>query len=195
MHDSGRVKGTILVSRMKYLRVQGAAVVAAVMDRLAAEDRAVLDGLLLLPSAWYPAVLLKRLDAAITTALAKGQRSAMLLDLGHFNADVTLGPKGVLRPWLREGDPHGLLREVPRIHASQHGAGRRTYERIGDRAAVVRTLASDGFEGDDCLTTVGWLRRAIELSGGRDVKVAELTCLARGAACCEYLCEYLCEWS
>lgn len=190
MDKLGRVKGTILVSRMKYLRVQGRGVVSAVLDRLPVEDREVLDGLLLLPSAWYPAGILKRLDASITAALAKGERSAMLLDLGQFSADATLGPGGVLRPWLREDDPHGLLREIPRIHASQHGAGRRTYERIGSRAAVVRTLASDGFEGDDCLTTVGWLKRAIELSGGRDVKVAELTCLARGAPCCEYLCEW-----
>ncbi|HSM91527.1 MAG TPA: TIGR02265 family protein [Anaeromyxobacteraceae bacterium] len=190
MDRSRKVKGTILVSRMKYLRVQGRDAVGAVLDRLTAEDRDLLDGMLLLPSAWYAAGILKRLDGAITAALAKGERSAMLLDLGQFSADTTLGPGGVLRPWLRDDDPHALLREVPRIHASQHGAGRRTYERIGERAAVVRTLASDGFEGDDCLTTVGWLKRAIELSGGRQVHVAELTCLSRGAPCCEYLCEW-----
>jgi hypothetical protein len=190
MDDSGRIKGTLLVSRMKYLRSQGGGAVAAVLERLPAEDREALDGLLLLTSAWYPAGLLKRLDTAITAALANGERSAMLLDLGQHSANVNLGPGGVLRPFLRVDDPHGLLREVPRIHSFQHGAGLRTYERIGERAAVLRTLASDGFVGDDCLTTVGWLQRAIELAGGRDVQVAELTCLARGAPCCEYLCEW-----
>jgi hypothetical protein len=190
MDNTGRIKGTLLLSRMKYLRVQGQAIVDAVLGRLAPDDRAIVDGLLLLPSGWYPEEVLKRLDAAMTATLTNGKRAAMLLDLGQFSADMNLGPRGVLRPYVREDDPHHLLREVPRIHASQHGAGRRTYERIGEKAAVIRTLAGDGFEGDDCLTTVGWLQRAIELCGGRSVQVSELTCLARGALCCEYLCEW-----
>ena len=113
MNDTGRIKGTLLVSRMKYLRVQGQRVVRSVLDRLPAEDREVLDGLLLLPSGWYPVELLRRLDAAITASLADGTRSAMLLDLGQFSADLNLGPGGVLRPYLREDEPHGLLREIP----------------------------------------------------------------------------------
>ncbi len=190
MDDTSRVRGTLVLSRIKYLRVQGQGAQTAVRARLSEDDRALLDGMLLRPACWYPADLLRRLDAAIAEALAGGERAAMLLDLGHFSANVNLGPGGVLRAYVREGDPHALLREVPRIHASQHRVGSRTYERIAEHAARIRTVEGGGFEGDDCLTTVGWLKRAIELCGGSGVEVSELRCLARGAHCCEFLCEW-----
>jgi hypothetical protein len=190
MASQGKVKGTLLLSRMKYLRANGAGAVRAALERLPPADRELLDGMLLLPSCWYPGDLLKRLDDAIANSLARGERAAILIDIGHFSADLNLGPTGVLRPYLRENDPHALLREVPRIHASLHGGTERRYERLGDRAAVVRSARVDGREGDDCLTTVGWLRRAIELCGGRNVQVVEAACLARGGSCCEYRCEW-----
>jgi hypothetical protein len=190
METTARVKGALLLARMKYVRGMGPTTARKILDRLPAADRELLDGMLLLPAIWYPADVLHRLDGTIAEVLANGDRAAVLLDLGHFSADLNLGPTGFLRPYLREDDPHGLLREVPRIHASLHGAGRRTYVWAGDRAAVLRSLGGSGNEGDDCLTTVGWLKRAIELCGGRDVQVVETACLARGGKCCEYRCEW-----
>jgi hypothetical protein len=190
MAISDRVKGTILVARMKYLTAQGKTATEAVLQRLPGDDRDLLTSILLLPSSWYPAELLLRLDGAIAASLAQGDRAAVFLDIGQFSADNALGPKGVLRAYLRENDPHALLREVPRIHASQHGIGKRRYEKLGENTAVLRTIEGDGLEGDDCLTTVGWLRRAIELSGGRDVKVMKLSCLGKGAPCCTYQCDW-----
>jgi len=190
MANEGRVKGMLLISRMKYLRAHGAGAMRAALASLPPSDRELLDGTMLLPSLWYPAEILDRLDEAIATSLADGERSAVLLDVGHFSADLNLGPAGVLRAWVRENDPHALLREVPRIHASLHGGAERAYERTGDRSAIVRAARVDGREGNDCLTTVGWLRRAIELCGGRDVRVLEAGCLSKGGACCEYRCEW-----
>lgn len=189
MNETSRVRGTLVLARIGYVRVQGASAFEAVNARLGQDDRRTLEGMIL-PALWYPADLLHRLDAAITDALAGGERHAMLMDLGHFSADLNLGPKGPLRPYLREDDPQALLREVPRIHASQHGQGSRSYERIAERAALIRTVTPNGLEGEDCMTTVGWLRRAIELCGGRAVEVSELRCLARGAGVCEFLCEW-----
>jgi hypothetical protein len=190
MAKEGRVKGMLLVSRMKYLRAHGAGAMRAALAMLPPSDRELLDGTMLLPSLWYPAGILDRLDEAIATSLADGERAAVLLDVGHFSADLNLGPSGVLRPWVRENDPHALLREVPRIHASLHGGAERAYERTGERSAIVRAARVDGREGNDCLTTVGWLRRAIELCGGRDVQVLEAGCLSKGGECCEYRCEW-----
>jgi uncharacterized protein (TIGR02265 family) len=90
---------------------------------------------------------------------------------------------------VREGDPHHLLERVPRMYVSQHTTGRREYERKGERSAVVRSF-DDDLVGDDCLIIVGWLQRAIELSGGVDVKVGETQCRMKGAPHCEYHCEW-----
>jgi predicted hydrocarbon binding protein len=69
--------------------------------------------------------------------------------------------------------------------------GRRTYEKVGERGALLRTFDAGSVTVADCLTVVGWHERAIELCGGRDVKVTEAKCRARGAPHCEYRCEWV----
>ena len=179
--NHGNVKGTLVVARMKYLRAQGPETAERVLRRLSQADQAVLRGMLL-PSSWYPADLLLRLDMTAAAVLANGDRRALFLDMGQFSADTNLGATGVQRPYLREGDPHFLLRNVPRMYASQHSAGARTYEQTSPRSAVIRTVDGEETDAEDCLTAVGWLRRAIELSGGRAVLVDETQCRARGAS-------------
>jgi uncharacterized protein (TIGR02265 family) len=184
-----RVKGSLIIARMKYLRAQGEQSVEDVLGRLPEEDRKALHRMLL-PSTWYPADLLTRLEATIATALSRGDGRALFLDMGRFSAQANLGPKGVQRPFLREGNPQFLLRNVPRMYTAQHALGTRTYEETGEKTAVIRTLDGPSPKPEDCLTTIGWLQRAIELSGGRDAKVTEAQCRAKGGACCEYRCSW-----
>jgi uncharacterized protein (TIGR02265 family) len=187
--QDGKVKGTLVIARMKYVRAQGRDAAERVLRRLSQADQAILRGMLL-PSTWYPADLLMRFELTIAAVLANGDRRALFLDLGQFSADTNLGVNGVQRPYVKEGDPHFLLRNVPRMYASQHSSGTRTYEQVGLRGAIVRTLDGDRPDAEDCLTAVGWLRRAIELSGGRTVFVEETQCRAKGAPCCEYVARW-----
>jgi uncharacterized protein (TIGR02265 family) len=187
--QGGKVKGTLVIARMKYVRGQGRDASERVLRRLTQADQAILRGMLL-PSTWYPADLLMRFEMTIAAVLANGDRRALFIDLGQFSADTNLGQDGVQRPYVKEGDPHFLLRNVPRMYASQHSAGTRTYEQVGLRGAIVRTLEGDTPDVEDCLTAVGWLRRAIELSGGHGVIVEETKCRAKGAACCEYVARW-----
>ena len=186
----GRVKGTLVISRMKYLRSRGPEETERVLRRLSAEDQNLLRGMLL-PSSWYPADVVLRLEMTIVALLSKGERRELFVDMGRFSADANLGAGGVQRPYLRDGDPHFLLRNVPRMYSAQHAGGVRTYEPLTPTGAIVRTLEGGNEpNAEDCFTTVGWLRRAIELSGGKIVTVEETRCRARGAECCEYVCRW-----
>lgn len=185
----GKVKGTLLISRMNYLRAQGPESAERVLRRLTVADQATLKAQLD-PAAWYPADLLIRVELTIAALLARGDRSAMFLAMGRHTAEANLGPAGVHRAFLREGEPHHLLRSVPTLYAASHTSGSRTYEASGVRAAVIRTHGAEETTPDDCLTAVGWLGRAIELSGGKTVKVVETHCRSRGASSCEYRCEW-----
>jgi uncharacterized protein (TIGR02265 family) len=187
---SDNVKGTLLIARMKYLRAQGLDATERVLRRMTQADQATLRGMLL-PSTWYAADLLMRLEMTIAAVLAKGDRTALFLDMGKFSADANLGPGGVQRPYVRESDPHFLLRNVPRMYAAQHSGGTRAYEHTGPKSATVRTLDGEDPDAEDCLTAVGWLKRAIELSGGKSVTVDEVQCRARGASTCEYVCRWM----
>ncbi len=188
-HVTGKVKGTLLLARMRYLRARGEETTQRILRRLPEVDQTLLRGMLL-PSSWYPAVVLQRIDTAAAALLARGDRRHFFVELGRFSAETNLGPTGVQRPYLREGEPQFLLRHVPLMYAAQHEGGRRTYEQAGDRAAVLRTFDSEQTDADDCLTAVGWLQRAVELSGGRNVRVLESQCRVRGAPHCEYRCEW-----
>ena len=185
------VKGTLVIARMKYLTAQGHEASERVLRRLTQADQSVLRGMLL-PSTWYPADLLARLEMTIAAVLARGDRGALFLGMGQFSADTNLGTNGVQRPYLREGDPHFLLANVPRMYASQHTAGVRSYQQTGPQSAIIRTASEGGeVDADDCLTAVGWLRRAIELSGGKAVTVDEARCRAKGAEACEFVCKWV----
>jgi uncharacterized protein (TIGR02265 family) len=185
----GNVKGTLLLARMKYLRSRGAEDVERVLRRMTATDQHVLRGMVL-PSSWYSAGLLLRLEMTTAALLARGDRRQLFLDLGRFSADTNLGPTGVQRAYLREGDPAYLLRNVPRVYSAQHSDGTRTCEETGPRSATLRTEGGEVANVEDCLTAIGWLKRAIELSGGRIVTVEETRCRGHGAPCCEYVCRW-----
>jgi uncharacterized protein (TIGR02265 family) len=183
------VKGTLLVARMKYLRAKGPEDAERVLRRMSSGDQQVLRGMIL-PSSWYPADLVVRLELTAAALLSRGDRRQLFLDMGRFTADTNLGPNGVQRPYVKEGDPHYLLRNVPQMYSAQHGGGTRTSEATGLKSAVVRTLAGGEPSAEDCLTALGWLKRAIEISGGRVVSVEETRCRALGADACEYVCSW-----
>lgn len=186
---TGKVKGTLLLARLKYVEAQGAEKTGRVLRHLSKADQAALQGIVL-QSGWYPADLLLRLELTAAAILSNGDRTRLFLDMGRFTASKNLGPTGAQRPFVREGDPQRLLADVPRMYSSQHSSGRREYERASERVALVRTLGDEEVLAEDCLTTVGWLQRAIEICGGRGASVVETRCRARKAECCEFRCEW-----
>ena len=87
-------------------------------------------------------------------------------------------------------DPHGLLRHAASIHQAYYDTGHRTYERTGERSAVLRTHDCASFSRPECLTNVGWHRKAIEICGGKNPRVTDPECRARGDSVCTYVCEW-----
>jgi uncharacterized protein (TIGR02265 family) len=187
-HVAARIKGSILVSRLKWLRDKGGdALVGKVLARLPADDASRLGGQLL-HVVWYPLELNLALDDAIAEELSPGDKRKIFLDMGRASADMNL--TGPHKAFVKVGDPHALLSMAPQIYRSYYETGRRTYEKTGPTSGVLRTYEGDETTPADCLTVVGWHQRAIELCGGKDVKVLETRCRSRHDDCCEYRCEW-----
>jgi uncharacterized protein (TIGR02265 family) len=183
-----QIKGSILLSRRAYLKERGGeALLERVVGRLSATERATLEGTLLATS-WYPLELNLRLDDAIADELSTGNRSQVFIEMGRASADQNL--KTVHQAFIRQGDPHYLLSNAPRIYRLYYGVGYRTYERAGPSSATLRTFDAESVTATDCMTVVGWHQRAIELSGGKNVAVVEMVCRSRGGAHCEYRCAW-----
>jgi len=179
-----QVKGSVLRSRLALVEElcpgDGR---RRVLARLAPEERAELESLL--PSSWYGFELGRRLDEAIVAELGGG-RSEFFLKLGEASAAKNLGPGGVHRRFLVDGDPHAFLANTPLVYATYYDQGRREYQRISEHEAVLTTHDAETFSAPDCLTVVGWYRRALEMCGAKKPQVVEEDCRARGGAVCRY---------
>ncbi|MBI5547391.1 MAG: TIGR02265 family protein [Deltaproteobacteria bacterium] len=186
--DSPGIRGGVLLSRLKFVRERGGEpALGKVLDLLPVAEREVLEGMLL-AARWYPLGLNLRLDAAIATVFSPDDRARVFVEMGRASADLNLS--GPQRHFVKQGDPHGLLVQAPVIYAAYYAVGHRTHEKTGPTSSVLRTFDAEFVTVTDCLTVVGWHTRAIEMCGGRDVRVVEKSCCARGADHCEYECSW-----
>lgn len=177
-----QVKGAVLKSRLGFVEEHGGpGALQRVLDVLPEADRGALRSLLTVQ--WYPFELGQRLDDAIVRTLGQG-RQDFFLRLGEASAERNL--TSLHKPFLTPGDPHAFLSKAPQIYALYYETGRREYQATGDKAGVLTTHDADTFSAADCLTVVGWHRRALEMCGAVDVRVVEDECRAKGGAVCRY---------
>jgi uncharacterized protein (TIGR02265 family) len=182
------IRGSVLSSRLKFVREKGGSGARdRVLARLPSEDQEVLRSWIQ-GSSWYPFDLNRRLDDAIAAELSPGDRASIFLEMGRASAEANL--LASQRAFVKAGDPQFLLQGAPQIYAAYYAQGRRVYEKTDETSAVLRTHDAESVTAEDCLTVVGWHVRAIELCGGKNVKVVETRCRARGDAFCEYRCEW-----
>jgi uncharacterized protein (TIGR02265 family) len=178
------IKGSVLRTRLALVEDLAAADgTKRVLARLTAGERDVLSSLL--ASAWYPFELGQRLDEAIVQELGGG-RADFFEKLGEASADKNLGAGGVHRSFLVPGDPQAFLAKTPLIYSYYYNEGRRDYEKTGEKEGVLTTRAAETFSAPDCLTIVGWYRRALEMCGAGAPRVVEEECRAKGGAVCRY---------
>ena len=177
-----KVKGSVLKSRLAFVEDNfGEDGLRRVLESLSAEDQKALRSLL--PMQWCDFELGKRLDEAIVQVLGAG-RPDYFERLGMASAEKNLST--VHQAFLKPGDPHGFLAKAPQIYRLYYQTGRREYERLGEKEGVLTTHEAETFSTADCLTVIGWYRKALEMCGAREVKIVEEECRARGGAVCRY---------
>lgn len=177
-----QIKGSVVKSRLAFVEDNfGKEAVDRVLATLSDADRKALGSVLTVK--WYPLELGTRLDEAIVKVLADG-KPEFFERLGVASADKNLG--GVHKAFVTPGDPHAFLTRTPAIYSLYYEKGRREYQKTGDRSATLTTYDAEVFSAPDCLTIVGWHRRALEMCGARNVRVVEAECRSRGASVCRY---------
>jgi uncharacterized protein (TIGR02265 family) len=177
-----QVKGSVLKSRLGFVEDHfGGDGVSRVLASLGEEDQKALG--MILTVKWYPFELGKRLDNAIVLVLGGG-RTEFFERLGEASADKNLA--SLHRGFLTEGKPHAFLAKAPAIYALYYETGRRDYQQTGDTQGVLTTHEAETFSAADCLTVIGWYRRALEMCGAKQVHIVEDECRARGGAVCRY---------
>jgi uncharacterized protein (TIGR02265 family) len=182
-----KVKGSVLKARLSYVKEQfGADTLQQVLDSLTEGDRKAVRTLL--PIQWVPFEVGKRLDDAIVAVVGRGNTD-FFERLGEASAEKNL--TGAHQYFLAPGDPHAFLAKAPQIYRMYYQTGRREYDRIGEKEGVLTTHDAETFSAADCLTVIGWHRRALEMCGASGVEIVEEECRARG----DEVCRYRVSWS
>lgn len=177
-----QVKGSVLKARLGFVEDHfGQDGVARVLAGLPEEDQKALR--MVLTVKWYPFELGKRLDSAIVEVLGGG-RPEFFERLGEASADKNLTT--LHHGFMTEGKPQAFLARAPAIYALYYETGRREYRQTGDTEGILTTYDAETFSTADCLTVVGWYRRALQMCGAKDVEVVEEECRAKGGAVCRY---------
>ena len=177
-----QVKGSVLKSRLGFVEDHfGDGGVTRVLASLSEEDQKSLR--MILTVKWYPFELGKRLDSAIVEVLGGG-RPEFFERLGEASADKNLTT--LHHGFMTEGKPHAFLAKAPAIYALYYETGRREYQQTGEHQGVLTTYDAETFSTADCLTVVGWYRRALQMCGVKNVEVVEEECRARGGSVCRY---------
>ena len=104
--------------------------------------------------------------------------------LGAASAEKNLST--VHGGYLTKGDAHGFLAKSPSFYSLYYEAGRREYTPVGPKEGVFTTYDAETFSAPDCLTVVGWYRKALEMCGVAGVKIVEEECRAKGGKVCRY---------
>ena len=177
-----QVKGSVLKSRLAFVeQIAGKDGVERVLASLGPEERLALRNLVAIQ--WCPFELGRRLDEAIVTVLAHGN-SQFFERLGAASAESNLTT--VHRAFITPGDPHAFLAKAPQIYRLYYDTGRREYAKTGERSAQLTTFDAETFSAPDCLTVIGWHRRALEMCGATGIDIVEEECRARGGSVCRY---------
>ena len=177
-----QVKGSVLKSRLAFVEEHfGQAGIKMVLGSMEPADQTELGKLLAIK--WYPFALGKALDEAIVRQLGGG-RTEFFERLGEASAEKNLTT--IHAGFLTPGQPHAFLAKAQAIYSLYYGTGRRDYRQTGDREGVLTTHDAETFSATDCLTVIGWYRKALLMCGARNVRVSEEECRASGGGVCRY---------
>ena len=177
-----QIKGAVLKSRLAFVQEHfGKEGVNRVLEELPTADQRTLR--MLFTSNWYPFALGKALDDGIVRVLGGG-KTEFFERLGEASAEKNLST--VHAGYLTRGDGHAFLSKSPSIYSLYYETGRREYQPAGPREGVLTTHEAETFSAPDCLTVVGWYRKALEMCGLTGVQVREEECRAKGGSVCRY---------
>jgi hypothetical protein len=175
-------KGTVYEStRLFTVREFGEDAVPRLLKELPAEDQRVLTELHAI--GWCPVEPVLRFHHALDRVYGNGD-FRLCEKAGHFSAGWSFNT--VLKVFLRFRSPVWLIERATSVWGRYHDTGRWQVAAAGPHQiqGEIRDFAVR--DPAFCARLRGWLRGAVELTGGREVVVTETHCACHGAPHCAF---------
>lgn len=177
------VKGTAFSSRLLWVRLNHG---QEGVERLVAAVEAPLGQVLregAVMSKWYPFEQFVELNLAIDRLWGRGDLS-LVKSLGRHGADANLTT--IYRLFYKVGTVKWILARASRLWGMHYDSGNLYVDLYPGREVGLRIEDFESPHRAHCLSILGWAERSIELSGGTDVKIAEVACRTRGGPMCRF---------
>ena len=177
------VKGSALSSRVLWVQLGHG---SAGLDRLISQCSPALRAHIqegIAKAKWYPFDEFIELNVLIDRLFGRGDLG-LVKQLGRHGADANLTT--IYRLFYKVGTVKWILARASRLWGMHYDSGDLHVDMYPGREVGLRI---EGFETPHqahCLSVLGWAERSIELSGGNDVKIAEITCRTRGGPMCRF---------
>ena len=179
----GNLKGTGFKSEILYIKKRfGEEMQDRIVSTLPPEDQKLLKGAILLDR-WYPAAVLERYRQAVV-AQFKDEGLAIMEAMGQNSADFALTT--IYRVFLSLTSPMFIIKRANSLWPRYFDTGRVEVAENGKTDVTVRIRDWEDASLTLCALMKGYFAKTMELSGGRMVQVKKLSCLSKGAPCCEY---------
>jgi len=170
------VKGAVIKPMARFVKERYGAYHEAWLSSLSEETRTVLEHGIV--SSWYPIERAMIEPTEVLCGLVEDPADDVAWDLGRFSADFAL--RGIFRIFVRLGSPGFIIKRASHVFSTYYTDAVLHIHESGSRHATVYLL---GFPEPNRLVERrigGYMERAVEISGARDVKSSVVTSLAAG---------------
>jgi len=107
-----------------------------------------------------------------------------MVEMGRYSADF--GLSGIYSMFISLVSPMTIIKKSNFLWPKYFDTGKVRVTETEKTTVNIKILAWEDASETMCALLRGYFARAIEISGGKDVEVAELSCVKRGAPYCEW---------
>ncbi|HMJ10982.1 MAG TPA: hypothetical protein VK524_06220 [Polyangiaceae bacterium] len=175
-----RVKGTVIIARLDFARSKGPEVLERFYAALDPGTREMLQGVL--PNQWFPYELNCEITRVIDRVAGSGDLS-LCEEMGRFACDANV-PR-FLRAFLRLGSIEFFLNRAAAAWRAHYDTGSMEVIKLGPKKVRLRLVGIPNECHAQCLSVVGFVKRAGELTGTTIASGSVTACRERGAQECE----------
>jgi hypothetical protein len=177
------VKGSALRSSLNYLRENfPPADVDKILDRLPPEQRKIFEKPVLV-SDWFDAKVLYSLMKAMAGGSNQDPR-ALYHQMGRQSCDDGLNT--VYKIFYKLGSPSYIIEKGMRVWNNYYSDGVIVTLKSTPKMAHIRLTKNSFPDESMCIRLNGWMERAVELSGGKRIRLSHPSCVHHGQEYCEW---------
>jgi len=176
--DTGatNIKGSLVLSALEHIGGMGSTAVTRVLERLGPHAAQRVSAVKL-PMTWLGLGDYAALLRAAERELGTGD-GMLATDIGVATADRELSTTH--RLFMRTTTPTMAIERLPQLFKTYHSSGKAEVERAPTGGYRIEVLDIDPDTLPHAKAWSGFVRRLLELAGGRDVRASVVTCRERG---------------